>query len=153
VLLAACAAPGDEEGAEAAASPQTQAEIEAQLRAYLPVLSHAYASGDIEPLRAYAVERVMAQVEKRVSDLAAGGMVLDPDLRELTVEKVVTWGNDFAMVTTLETWDLHYVSAGAGAPISERLGTRNRVQYQLKKLDGRWTVFHRELQQEFDAEP
>ena len=151
VLLAGCGPAGEEDGAgEAGEDPQARAEIEQRLEEYLPVLATAYETGEIERLRPYAVERVMAQVEKRVSDLAGSGMVLEAELQGLVLEKVHAWGNDFAMVTALETWDLRHYSTGSRTLVSERLGTRNRVQYQLKKIGGRWMIFHRALEQEFD---
>jgi hypothetical protein len=70
---------------------------------------------------------------------------------DLTVESTNLFGNNFALVTTLETWNLHYYSTGsAHSLVSERLGTRNRVEYQMKEVDGVWMIYFRELKQEFD---
>ena len=52
------------------------------------------------------------------------------------------------VVTTLETWDLTYYATGGESVISDRPDNRSRVAYQVKKEDGRWRVFHRELKQE-----
>ncbi|HVS02343.1 MAG TPA: IMS domain-containing protein [Thermoanaerobaculia bacterium] len=146
--LAGCT--GEPRATEAPASATEREEIRQALERYLPVLAEAYASGNVELLRPYAVERVLAQVQKRVADLLAQGLVAAPQFESLEIEELTTWGNDFAMVTTLETWDVTYRSSGSGTVVSSRPGSRSRVRYQLKKVDERWTVFHRELKQELD---
>jgi hypothetical protein len=148
--VAAGCAPSDED--RTAAESERRREIQQTLEEYLPVLADSYRTGDVEQLRPWAVERVMAQVHKRVLDLRDQGMVLDPTFHELTVEELTAWGHDFALVTTLEIWDLRYRSSGTGVAVSDRPGLRSRVQYQLKKVEGRWRVFHRDLIQEFDAD-
>ena len=136
---------------KAAVDQAEQEALRARIESYAPVLAEAYSTGNIEVLREFAVERVLAQVEKRVSDLATSGMLVEPTMTDLIVEKVETFGNNFALVTTLETWDLRYYSTGvAHSLVSERLATRNRVEYQMKILDDQWMIFFRELKQEFD---
>ena len=152
VLLVAigCGEPVSTDGVPAVSESEREV-FQARLEAYAPVLSEAYATGNIEVLRDFAVERVLAQVEKRVQDLAVAGMLVETELVSLVIEEIRPFGNNFALVTTLETWDLRYFSTGsAHSLVSERLGTRNRVEYQMKELDGEWMIFFRELKQEFD---
>ncbi len=155
LLLLSVGACGPQEPIQEVGEPATASEeaaLEARLVAYAPKLAEAYATGNIEVLRDFAVERVLAQVEKRVSDLAVAGMLVEPEQQNLVIEEIQTFGNNFALVTTLETWDLRYYSTGTShSLIEERLGTRNRVEYQMKERDGVWMIFFRELKQEFDA--
>ena len=139
---------GAEEPAAAPLSAADREQIQQMLEEFLPALAQAYGSGDIEPLRPYAVERVLAYTEKRVADLMGQGMELQARFDNLVIEDLRTWGNDFGVVTTLETWDLTYYATGGQSVISERPGSKSRVGYQVKKVDGRWLVFHRELKQE-----
>lgn len=152
LLLTMVSCGAQESAEEAAAASASEHELfQARLEAYAPVLSEAYATGNIEVLRGFAVERVLAQVEKRVNDLATAGMLVETEQVSLVIETINPFGNNFALVTTLETWDLRYYSTGsAHSLVSERLGTRNRVEYQMKELDGEWMIFFRELKQEFD---
>lgn len=151
ILLAPACGPRDEE-ADSRREGERREEIQRALTDYLPLLGEAYSTGDVELLRPWAVERVMAQVHKRISDLRDQGLVLQATFHDLTVEELVTWSRDFAMVTALETWDLRYESLGTGVEVSDRPGVRSRVQYQLRKEDDRWRVFHRDLIQEFDPD-
>lgn len=151
LTLAPACRPHDEE-AQAQRDAERRAEIQQALTEYLPQLGQAYSSGDVELLRPWAVERVMAQVHKRIGDLQEQGLVLQATFHELTVEEMVTWSQDFALVTAMEIWDLRYESLGTGVLVSDRPGVRSRVQYQLRKEGDRWRVFHRDLVQEFDAD-
>ena len=147
VLVLGCSGESRERGA-APGSAEDRQEIRTMLERFLPALAAAYSSGDMEPLRPYAVERVLAYTQKRVTDIANQGMVLEANFDGLVIEDLRTWGNDFGIVNTLETWDLTYHPAGGGSVISDRPDTKSRVAYQVKKEGGQWRVFHRELKQE-----
>lgn len=128
-------------------------EIEAFLERALPLLAEAYRSGEVEQLRPVATERVLAQVEKRILDLMEQGMRVEPTFESVTVEEVSSWRNDNAIVTTVETWDLRYISTGEGALISEQPDARSRVTYHLRKERGEgWRIYQRDLRQQFDGE-
>jgi hypothetical protein len=150
LLAAAACAPPDEE-ILSRREAERRAEIERALVAYLPDLAEAYATGDVAALRVWAVDRLVAQIQRRIAELGDQGLILDATFRELTVEELVNW-EAFSLVTTLEVWDLRYESLGTGVPVSERPGARSRVQYQVRKEEGRWRVFHRELVQDLSAE-
>ncbi len=121
--------------------------VESTLRAYLPLLSEAYESGNIEPLRAYAAERELARVFTRVSELADEGKVVEPTFRELTLEDVQIWNHSNAFATTVEVWDLRVYPTGSSTVLSEELGQSNRVKYQLKRRGDEWQILARELEQ------
>jgi len=140
------------EHGESEATDEQRVEIEALLAEYLPALASTYADGNVERIRPFAVERVMAQVMKRIVDLSDAGLVLEPELESVVIEELHGWGNDFAIVTTFEVWNLRYYAAGGDALVSERVGNRSRVKYQLKVTDGRWRIFHRALEQDLDDE-
>ncbi len=121
--------------------------IQADLEAYLPLLGQAYAAGELEPLRMGAAVKEVARVGKRINDLAALGRVLSPSFRQLTVEKVNVWNYANAYVTTLEVWDLQVLATGTDTVLSEEKGQTNRVQYQLKREQGRWRILFRSIQE------
>lgn len=144
LAVASCGEPSAEEAAA------DQEEVRAFLAEYLPKMSEAYRTGDTEPLEPYTTLKERETIEKRVRDLARQGSVLSPELVSLEVEDVVTWSAVNAFVTTVEVWDLRVLAAGSDSVIRETEGQSNRVKYQLKREDGRWRVFGRQLQETFE---
>lgn len=143
--LAGACAPSDPAGQEATDDTSANEQIQVMLEAYLPAFATAYRTGDLEPLRQWAVEKEIASLERRLVAMNEEGLALEPELVEVVVEDVQVWNRVNAFATTLETWDLRFVSAGGGIPVSERLGERQRVKYQLKLEDGTWWVYYREV--------
>ena len=74
-----------------------------------------------------------------------------------TVEQVNIWNYANAFVTTIEVWDLRVFTDG-GTQLSEELGQRSRVKYQMKRVDSmefeegeeEWLILHREIDQSFE---
>jgi hypothetical protein len=122
-------------------------EIKADLEVYLPLLGEAYATGNLEPLREWAVEKEMARVMKRLDDLATQGRRLVPTFRQVTVEDVNVWNYSNAFVTTLEVWDLRILAVGTEDVLAEEVAQRNRVQYQLKREEDHWRVLFRTIKE------
>jgi hypothetical protein len=147
-ICSGCGGGGGEQDSPAAASAADRQEIQRTLEEFLPLLAEAYATGDLEPLSPYAVERLRAYTAKRIDDLRGQGLVLRPRFHSLVIEDLKTWGNDFGVLTTLETWDLTYHAAGGDTVVSDRPAVKSRVVYQVKKEGGRWRLFHREMKQE-----
>lgn len=131
----------------ATVTDEDRSQVESTLRAYLPLLSEAYESGNIEPLRELAAERELARVFTRVSELADEGKVVEPTFRELTLEDVQIWNHSNAFATTVEVWDLRVFPTGSSTVLSEELGQSNRVKYQLKRRGEQWQILARELEQ------
>lgn len=121
-------------------------EIQANLEVYLPLLGEAYATGNLELLREWVVEKEIARVRKRLDDLAAQGRRLVPTFRQITVEDVHVWNYSNAFVSTLEVWDLQILAVGTENVLTEELGQRNRVKYQLKREEDHWRVLFRTIQ-------
>jgi hypothetical protein len=122
-------------------------EIKADLEVYLPLLGEAYATGNLEPLREWAVEKEISRVMKRLDDLTAQGRRLVPTFRQITIENVKVWNYANAFVNTVEVWDLQILATGSEQVLVEELGQRNRVQYQLKREEDRWRVLFRTIQE------
>lgn len=122
-------------------------EIKADLEVYLPLLGEAYATGKLEPLRGWAVEKEVARVRKRLDDLASQGRRLVPTFRQITVEDVHIWSYSNAFVTTFEVWDLQILAVGTENLLTEELGQRNRVKYQLEREKDHWRVLFRTIQE------
>ncbi|MGB6851944.1 MAG: hypothetical protein WBG49_05035 [Thermoanaerobaculia bacterium] len=122
-------------------------EIKANLEVYLPLLGEAYATGNLELLREWAVEKEMARVMKRLDDLGAQGRRLVPTFRQVTVEDVNVWNNSNAFVSTVEVWDLQILAIGTENVLAEELAQSNRVKYQLKRDEDHWRVLFRTIQE------
>lgn len=147
LLAGAVAACGEPTPEEVAADRE---EIEDFLREYLPKLADAYRTGDASALEPYAAAKEQASVEHRARELAKSGEVLAPVLDSVEVEEVRTWQAVNAYVTTVEQWDIRTYATGTENVVREQLDQVNRVKYQLKREDGRWRVFWREIQQTFE---
>jgi len=122
-------------------------EIKADLEVYLPLLGEAYATGNLEPLREWAVEKEMSRVMKRLDDLVSQGRRLVPTFRQITIEDVNVWNYSNAFVTTVEVWDLQILATGTENVLAEELGQRNRVKYQLKREEDHWRGLFRTIQE------
>jgi hypothetical protein len=145
LLLAGAGCGGQSAEQQAAADATTRAAVQEMLQAYLPAFATAYRTGDLEPLRTWAVEKEIASLERRLVAMNEEGLSLEPTLVEVVVEDVQVWNRVNAFATTLETWDLRFLSSGAGVVVSERLGERQRVKYQLKLEGEAWMVYYREV--------
>jgi hypothetical protein len=120
--------------------------IAAALKAYLPRLGEAYSSGDTSALQGLAAQKEIAAIEKRISDLADQGRILEPSFRELTIEEATVFNYANAYVTTVEVWDLRSLATGSRQQLAEDMGQRNRVKYQLKREGDSWRVLFRAKQ-------
>ena len=139
-------------GGLACASPEEQQEIDtasikAALEVYLPLLGQAYATGELAPLEGLAAQKEVAAIEKRISDLAGQGRIIEPTFRGLTIEDVKVFNYANAYVSTVEVWDLRSLSTGAREVLAEEIGQRDRVKYQLKREGGSWKVLFRAKQE------
>lgn len=130
--------------------PADEAAIGAAMEEYLPRLATAYATGDLEVLRGVAAEKEIAGLEKRIRDLLAEGRIVEPTFKSVQVEQIDIWSHSNAFVTTLEVWDLAVYASGSHRLLSQELGQRNRVKYQLKRQDDGWRVLYREIETTFD---
>ena len=143
-LLAGCGPPSAEEVAA------DKEEVRAFLAEYLPKMAEAYETGDTAPLEPYTTLKERETIKKQVRDRARQGTILAPELVRLEVEDVVTWSAVNAFVTTVEVWNLRVKATGSEALVREALDQTNRVKYQLKREEGRWRVFGRQLQETFE---
>ncbi len=60
------------------------------------------------------------------------------------------WSVANAYVTTVEVWDIRTYAAGSDNVVRQALDQRNRVKYQLRRENGRWRVFWRQLVKTYD---
>lgn len=134
--LAACGPSEEEQAADSKA-------LEATIREYLPRLAEAYSSGDAEVLEGIAAPKEVARVQKQIDELAGRGRILEPEFRELKLEKFEVWGYANAFVNTVEIWDIRSYSTGGHQQIGESIGESNRVKYQLKRDGDQWLVLYR----------
>ena len=126
--------------------------IEHLLEDYLPRLSQAYRTGNLEVLRGVAAEKEIASLFRRIGELAnSEGRTVVPTLQSFEVEEVTIWNHSNAFVTTLEVWDLQVLATGSEKLLSEAIGQRNRVRYQLKRRDQGWQVLYRGIEATFET--
>jgi hypothetical protein len=112
---------------------------------YLPRLGEAYAGNDPSSVEGLAAAREIAAIEKRLRDIRLEGRTLEPTFRSLDIEEIKVWGYANAYVTTREVWDIRTFATGTDQLLTEQKDQRNRVKYQLKKIDGRWMVLFRTI--------
>ena len=138
LLIVAC-------GEQATDAGDARPEIEALLLEYLPRLGEVYSENDPAPVEGLAAAREIAAIEKRLRDIRAEGRTLSPTFQSMTIEEIKVWGYANAYVTTQEVWDIRTYSTGTDQMLTEQMGQRNRVKYQLKKIDGNWMVLFRTI--------
>ena len=101
-------------------------------------------------LTGYAAEKEIAVMEKRIEDLLTESRVIRPTPLSVQLEDVRIFNYANAFVTSLETWDLRVYAAGTDKVLSEALGQRNRVKYQMKRRDDGWVILYRVLETTFE---
>lgn len=131
-------------------SPEDEIAIASLLGAYLPRLADAYRTGNLGILEDLASEKEIAELDKRISDLAEQGRDVRPTLESFDIEDVTIWSYSNAFVTTIEVWDLEVFATGTDRLLSEVEDQRSRVKYQLKRRDEGWLVLYRQIVTTFD---
>lgn len=126
-------------------------EIEEFLEVYLPKLGEAYAARDPQILAGMAVPKELSRIELRTKELAELGQVYEPTFREVTVESASVWNYSNALVSTFEVWDVRSYTVGSHILVTESLGQKNRVKYQLKREGDSWVVLFRDLAESIDS--
>jgi len=137
-------------GSDSVASVEDEAAIRSAIEAYLPQLAEAYKRGDASVLEGFAAEKEIAGLDKRIRDMLAESREIHPTFKSVIVEDAHVWSAANAFATTLEVWDLRVMASGTDRVLSEAIDQRNRVKYQLKKVDGAWIVLFRELESTFE---
>ena len=126
-------------------SGEAREEIELLLEQYLPLLGEAYSNNDPTRVEGLAAAREIAAIEKRLRDIRLEGRILAPTFQSVVIEDLEIWGYANAYVTTQEVWDIRTYSTGSDQLLTEQLTQRNRVKYQLKRIDGQWMVLFRTI--------
>jgi hypothetical protein len=133
-------------GGEPAGDAADEQAIRATLEGYVEGLGEAYRQRDASALGDVAVPKEVASVGRLIDEQAARGQYWDADLQQMTVEEITPWNVSNAFATTLEVWDVRLRAIGTDALVREAPGQSQRVKYQLKRIDGRWQVLFREVQ-------
>ncbi len=132
-------------GGSAPGAGKAREEIEALLGEYLPLLGEVYESGDPSLLEGLAAAREIAAIDKRLRDIRIEGRLLVPTFQSMTIEELKVWSYANAYVTTQEIWDIRTYATGSEQLLTEQMSKRDRVKYQLKRIDGRWMVLFRTI--------
>lgn len=111
---------------------------------YADLLSQAYAFTDASLIAPVAAQREVAAVGANIQQLAGAGQRIATDLKELEIEDIDMSDLDNAYVRTFEVWEIRVMDLGSERVISVDPNQRNRVRYQLKRLDGEWKVLWRQ---------
>ena len=127
-----------------------EAQIEEDLRAYMPVLERAYRERDPSVLEPLAAEKERAFLDRRMRELNRQGQVLAPELVSLSLEDVTVWNRVNAYATTVETWNVRVLAAGSDQVLRSDENQVSRVTYQLKWDGERWRVLSRQLRETYE---
>lgn len=145
VVLSACSAPG--------AVEIDDAQVRSLLEEYLPKVGEAYAHQDPKRIAPWAVPKEVARIAARIEELELQGQYYVPTLQSLEVVSISPWNYSNAFVTTLEVWDVTAYTMGTDRQISQVVGQKSRVKYQLKRRDEGegWVVLYRELDENLES--
>lgn len=144
ILSVSCSPPGAEE--------IDKTEVQNLLTEYLPKLGEAYTQANARLIEPWAVPKEVARIDLRIEELEAMGQVYEPVFHELEVVSISPWNYSNAFVTTIEVWDVSSYTVGSHRLVSQAIGQKSRVKYQLKRQDDNsWVVLYRELETNLDS--
>ena len=119
--------------------------FDAPLAEALPLMGVECVGHAASRVEVLAAPREIAAIDKRLRDIQLEGRRLAPTFQSVAIEDLQVWGYANAYVTTQEVWDIRTYSTGSDQLLTEQLGQRNRVKYQLKRIDGSWQVLFRTI--------
>lgn len=145
LALSGCSAPG--------AVEIDESQVRSLLENYLPKVGEAYAEQDPKIIAPWAVPKEVARIGTRIEELEIKGQYYVPTLDSFEVVSISPWNYSNAFVTTLEIWDVTAYTMGTDREISQVMGQKSRVKYQLKRKDAGdgWVVLYRELDENLES--
>lgn len=128
-------------------TPPERAVLEPLVRTFLVQLAAAYGAMDTKPLEGIGAPRLLERARHDIDLLKAGGDRLEPVLVEVTIDTMKVLRHANAYVTCTEVWDTRRFDAFTGELIGHDAHTVLHSSIQLKKIEGRWLVLYREVEE------
>ncbi|NWG00816.1 MAG: hypothetical protein HXY19_07710 [Thermoanaerobaculaceae bacterium] len=126
---------------------EERAVLEPLVRTFLIQLAAAYAEMDPKPLEGIGAPRLLERARHDIDLLKAGGDRLEPVLVEVTITSMKVLRHANAYLTCTEVWDTRRFDAFTGELIGQDVHSVLHSSIQLKKLEGRWLVLYREVEE------
>ncbi len=128
-------------------SPEVRKEIVSAVRTYLDRLAEAYSNMDATVLEGYATESEIKDTAALLHKLRASGDRVEASLLRMDVLDVQVFRVVNATVTLLEVWDVRRLDFYTGKEKGRNAGTVQHSIIQLRKIDGKWMVTARRVQE------
>lgn len=116
-------------------------------RAFLLALAQAYSTMDTKPLEGLAAPRLINETWDGILTLRANDDRLDPVLVELTITDIKVLRHANAYVFCTERWDTKRLSVDGSVLKGHDPASVLHSVIQMKKLEGRWVVLYREVEE------
>jgi len=128
-------------------SPEVRKEVVSAVRTYLDRLAQAYSEMDATLLEGYATEGEIRDTQALLHKLRASGDRVEASLLRMDVLDVQVFRVVNATVTLLEVWDVRRLDYYTGKEKGHNPGTIQHSIIQLRKIDGKWMVTARRVQE------
>jgi len=128
-------------------SPEVRKEIVSTVKTYLDRLAEAYSNMDATLLEGYATEGEIRDTQALLHKLRASGDRVEASLLRMDVLDVQVFRVVNATVTLLEVWDVRRLDYYTGKEKGHNPGTVQHSIIQLRKIDGKWMVTARRVQE------
>jgi primosomal protein N'' len=112
------------------------------IRGYNMALISSYLHNDIDPLRAYATDRVINKVSKLINNLTSKNIRMEAKLEQMRVEKIERWGQNNIVIKTFEKWKYRHVNIKTHREVKPLSNIEYHLIYNLIKENGRWKLFN-----------
>jgi len=128
-------------------TPEERETITNLTRAFLLALAQSYSTMDTKPLEGLAAPRYIAETWDAILTLKANDDRLDPVLvkLEITDLKVLRHANAYVFCT--ETWDTKRLTVDGTVLKGHDPNSVLHSVIQMKRLQGRWVVLYREVEE------
>lgn len=128
-------------------SPEVRKEVVSAVTTYLNRLAEAYSNMDATLLKGYAAKDEILQTQSLLHKLRAGGDRVEATLLRVDVLDVQVFRVVNATVTLLEVWDVRRLDYYTGKEKGRNPNTIQHSIIQLRKIDGKWIVTARRVQE------
>lgn len=128
-------------------SPEVRQEVVSAVTAYLNRLADAYSNLDATLLKGYATESEIRETQALLHTLRASGDRVEATLLRVDVLDVQVFRVVNATVTLLEVWDVRRLDYYTGREKGRNPNTIQHSLIQLRKIDGKWMVTARRVQE------
>ena len=128
-------------------SPEVRKEVVSAVTTYLNRLAEAYSNMDATLLQGYASPSELGDTQALLHTLRASGDRVEATLLRVDVLDVQVFRVVNATVTLLEVWDVRRLDYYTGKEKGRNPNTIQHSIIQLRKIDGKWIVTARRVQE------